>query len=1422
MNAKLNIQSKHKENRLFCTRFIRFLIALAAMTVSTTSAWAQTESITYLDYDRYPYNNTFSEASYDGPTKITSSSTSLSGWYYVEGNVEINSKVTLTGHTYLILCDGAKLTINPSSGDGIDLDGKDLTIYAQSSGSHKGKLIIKSDGLGISLGGNVTINGGDISVTPTSSDGIFCDYFILNGGTVTVDSPSTSSGIIANGGVTINGGKVSATGTSDGIFGRYVTINGGQVYAEGGDTYFAGIRSYGDDIELGWANASDFIKANSYSSTTSIDALKNFYIDGTTPLNAGSNISASSINGKTLTPNAATHTITLSTGITGGTITIDRNEAVANERVVVNATPETGKMLTSLTYTYGSTTANITKQANEYAFTMPNPNADVTINATFETIVAQIGTTNYASLAAALAALPDNTATTIDILDDIAESGNDVPFGDKTKNFTINMNGHNVTFGSLNSFLGSMTVEGLSTGDRKTFTFNGIHMLGDLKFKNVTVNCTSISDWADNDEDKMLLLDNATVVCNNSTARSLSRGSRNIQLKNSSSLTIWNEAYLGSHNFLIEIKDNSWIEFKNCVTSGYNPTRVSDQIARFVRPDITIGLTESKVTMTTGGDPSTTTDMLNLVLRASWGIVLKNGLSNATTTFYDGGTSFDPTAFSPSAYTSTLYVDNNDGNDHYVIAHIVPDPFYWTDLSLLTHQESKSSGADTPAGLTLLKADQYNVNALDPSLTPDWRDRLDGAGWYYYILPGDKTVANDYTTSSIGGEVVEMFNLSTMTATQDFTNKTITYSRTTDDWTAVLTYDKMRWKFNGTTEFPQLTKVVINKAGTAVYTLDNATDIANHLTNNYSGNQFVVDYDTPIQPSSANSYCWFFGYDGNSYFTVEVPFTTPSTTPPLGSANNQWLIRNADELNLLSKCFSIGCWLSGGQYFLQTDDINMSGVNDFLPIGVNNPGPSFQGNYDGNGKTISNLSVTYSKALIPGDPTNAYIGLFGLVEGTSDAKASVDNVTLKNCSFSATAGSCAAAVGGIAGSINEDATISNCKVLTTSAISGLSTGCATGAIIGTFTVGTLSKNYYGYGVTVTNSSGTAKEYTKRGLWMGSTSSDGGPTTYAWSDFTLSDGAVLWVKKASFETITKPDGSTSTIAFSQKTPGDNCYALDGNDVLYAVGQPITLTVTEGQSKADGLRTFYDGLSGLTVNGSSDGVNLANRSFSMPETDATIAATFTPSKWFTILSNGKAWMSFYHEWKDANNAPENYTISDYNTAGAATPKTIEVKTITAADSKTGEVTFGNLEGVSYSGMPTLFHCETVLPDVLKFTPNTTATTTVTPATQFIGVATATQLSGDGIYVMNGDGDFIWASDTSEKLGAHKCYVDLGKAAGRRLTVISDDNATGIHSIDNGPSTMDDADGAWYSIDGRKLQGKPTKKGLYIYKGKKTVIK
>ena len=47
------------------------------------------------------------------------------------------------------------------------------------------------------------------------------------------------------------------------------------------------------------------------------------------------------------------------------------------------------------------------------------------------------------------------------------------------------------------------------------------------------------------------------------------------------------------------------------------------------------------------------------------------------------------------------------------------------------------------------------------------------------------------------------------------------------------------------------------------------------------------------------------------------------------------------------------------------------------------------------------------------------------------------------------------------------------------------------------------------------------------------------------------------------------------------------------------------------------------------------------------------------------------------------------------------------------------------------------------------------------------------------------------------------------------LGDDDATGIETMYDVRSKMSDV---WYTIDGRKLQGTPTKPGLYIYNGRK----
>jgi hypothetical protein len=51
--------------------------------------------------------------------------------------------------------------------------------------------------------------------------------------------------------------------------------------------------------------------------------------------------------------------------------------------------------------------------------------------------------------------------------------------------------------------------------------------------------------------------------------------------------------------------------------------------------------------------------------------------------------------------------------------------------------------------------------------------------------------------------------------------------------------------------------------------------------------------------------------------------------------------------------------------------------------------------------------------------------------------------------------------------------------------------------------------------------------------------------------------------------------------------------------------------------------------------------------------------------------------------------------------------------------------------------------------------------------------------------------------------------------------DRTSTSIKPLAIQDAQTTDQDSGWYAIDGRKLNGQPTVKGLYIHGGKKTVI-
>ena len=113
-------------------------------------------------------------------------------------------------------------------------------------------------------------------------------------------------------------------------------------------------------------------------------------------------------------------------------------------------------------------------------------------------------------------------------------------------------------------------------------------------------------------------------------------------------------------------------------------------------------------------------------------------------------------------------------------------------------------------------------------------------------------------------------------------------------------------------------------------------------------------------------------------------------------------------------------------------------------------------------------------------------------------------------------------------------------------------------------------------------------------------------------------------------------------------------------------------------------------------------------------------------------------------------------------------------------------------------------------------------ITADTQFHGTATALAsipgFTAGSTYALYG-GKFLLV-DTDAGIAAHKCWLTLSTPnAARQLSIVINDETSGITTTNYTNFTNSNK---WYAIDGRKLDGKPTKKGLYINNGKKTVIK
>ncbi len=178
--------------------------------------------------------------------------------------------------------------------------------------------------------------------------------------------------------------------------------------------------------------------------------------------------------------------------------------------------------------------------------------------------------------------------------------------------------------------------------------------------------------------------------------------------------------------------------------------------------------------------------------------------------------------------------------------------------------------------------------------------------------------------------------------------------------------------------------------------------------------------------------------------------------------------------------------------------------------------------------------------------------------------------------------------------------------------------------------------------------------------------------------------------------------------------------------------------------------------------------------------------------------------------------------------ATPSGWTVKELTgsAFNSTTGELTltFSAASSIE-AGKPYLVKVDTnvVNPTFSGVTVSNTTTTTEKTAVDFVPVMNPTNLTGgDKTVLFITGGNKLTYPSGDGNINGFRAYFKLKDEAAslaRAFRMSFDDDVTEIVTVLSDEPTTGSGT---YTLDGRRIEGQPTQKGVYIVNGKKTIIK
>ena len=319
------------------------------------------------------------------------------------------------------------------------------------------------------------------------------------------------------------------------------------------------------------------------------------------------------------------------------------------------------------------------------------------------------------------------------------------------------------------------------------------------------------------------------------------------------------------------------------------------------------------------------------------------------------------------------------------------------------------------------------------------------------------------------------------------------------------------------------------------------------------------------------------------------------------------------------------------------------------------------------------------------------------------------------------------------------------------------------------------------------------------------------------------------------TVSPTDALNKTVEWTSSNSAVATVSTAGTVTAVNAGTcTVTATTEDGNFKATCTVTVTDP-SALTKTGTNEWTLAA-----MPAYDIEMLAEYYTD---LLESNDGSWLASNNGqvadlWLGRTLQPGSYntlalpfsmTIADFKAATG--DNAILVKQLTAA-SVTGttlNLTFSDAESIT-ANTPYLVKLSGSAPVTLQgfdlVTVSTADGTVTTSVVDFIPVLSRTQVAGNvkNILFLGANNELLNPSAANQYIKGFRAYFLLkGAAALARSFVLDfgDGEMTGIQTIRTSDQSAAQQQGT-YDLQGRRINGQPTQKGIYIVNGKKTIIK